>query len=50
MMAMDGRCVSSVEGIIEEDVDRCIRNLTAIGREGMDETDRLVLRIMTNKC
>ena len=33
-----------------EDVDRCIRNLTAIGREGMDETDRLVLRIMTNKC
>ena len=46
MMAMDGRCVSSVEGIIEEDVDRCIRNLTAIGREGMDETDR----IMTNKC
>ena len=50
MMAMDGHCVSSVEGIIEEDVDRCIRNLTAIGREGMDETDRLVLRIMTNKC
>ena len=50
MMAMDGRCVSSVEGIIEEDVDRCISNLTAIGREGMDETDRLVLRIMTNKC
>ena len=50
MMAMDGRCVSSVEGIIEEDVDRCIRNLTAIGRDGMDETDRLVLRIMTNKC
>ena len=50
MMAMDGRCVSPVEGIIEEDVDRCIRNLTTIGREGMDETDRLVLRIMTNKC
>ena len=50
MMAMDGHCVTPVEGIIEEDVDRCIRNLTAIGREGMDETDRLVLRIMTNKC
>ena len=50
MMAMDGRCVSPVEGIIEEDVDRCIRNLTAIGREGMDETDRLVLGIMTHKC
>ena len=50
MMAIDGRCVSPVEGIIEEDVDRCIRNLTAIGRDGMNETDRLVLRIMTNKC
>ena len=39
-----------VEGIIEEDVDKCIRNLTAIGRDGMNETDSLVLRIMTNKC
>lgn len=50
MMAMDGHCVSSVEGIIEEDVDKCIRNLTAIGRDGMNETDRLVLGIMTHKC
>ena len=50
MMAMDGHCVTPVEGIIEEDVDKCIRNLTAIGRDGMNETDRLVLRIMTNKC
>ena len=49
MMAMDGRCVTPVEGIIEEDVDKCIRNLTAIGRDGMNETDRLVLRIMTQK-
>lgn len=50
MMAMDGRCVTPVEGIIEEDVDRCIRNLTTIGRDGMNETDRLVLEIMTHKC
>lgn len=50
MMAMDGHCVTSVEGIIEEDVDKCIRNLTSIGRDGMCETDRLVLGIMTNKC
>ena len=50
MMAMDGHCVTPVEGIIEEDVDKCIRNLTAIGRDGMNETDCLVLRIMTNKC
>jgi len=50
MMAMDGHCVTPVEGIIDEDVDRCIRNLTDIGRDGMNETDRLVLNIMTNKC
>lgn len=49
MMAMDGRCVSPVEGIIEEDVDRCIHNLTAIGRDGMNETDHVVLDIMTHK-
>lgn len=50
MMAMEGHAVSSVEGIIEEDVDRSIRNLTRIGRDGMNETDRMVLDIMTHKC
>lgn len=50
MMAMEQKCVSSVEGIIEEDVDQCIRNLTIIGSQGMNETDKLVLDIMTHKC
>ncbi len=50
MMAMDGHCVTPVEGIIDEDVDRCIRNLTRIGHDGMNETDRMVLDIMTHKC
>lgn len=50
MLAMEHECVTSVEGIIDDDVDRSIRNLTAIGRDGMNETDRLVLNIMTNKC
>lgn len=49
MMAMDGHCVTPVEGIIEEDVDKCIRNLTTIGRDGMNLTDSLVLGIMTHK-
>lgn len=49
MMAMEGRCVTSVEGIIDEDVDQSIRNLTRIGSQGMDETDRVVLDIMTHK-
>lgn len=50
MMAIEKRCVTSVEGIIEDDVDKCIRNLTRIGRDGMNETDALVLDIMTHKC
>lgn len=49
MMAIDHQCVSSVEGIIDDDVDRSIRNLTHIGRDGMNETDKLILNIMTNK-
>ncbi len=49
IMAMENRCVTSVEGIIDEDVDQSIRNLTKIGSQGMNETDRLVLDIMTSK-
>ncbi|MDR0938386.1 MAG: L-serine ammonia-lyase, iron-sulfur-dependent, subunit alpha [Mediterranea sp.] len=49
MMAMEHRCVTSVEGIIDEDVDQSIRNLTRIGSQAMNETDRVVLDIMTHK-
>ena len=49
IMAMEGRTVTSVEGIIDEDVDQSICNLTKIGSRGMNETDRLVLDIMTHK-
>ena len=50
MLAMEHRCVSEMEGIVESDVDRTIHNLTTIGRDGMNETDRLILNIMTSKC
>ena len=49
MMAIQNRHVTSVEGIIDDDVDQSIRNLVAIGSKGMDQTDRYVLEIMTNK-
>lgn len=49
LMAMDNRVVSALEGIADEDVDQTIRNLTAIGSEGMSETDKMVLKIMTSK-
>lgn len=49
MLAIQNRYVTNVEGLIEDDVDRCIHNLTRIGAEGMNETDRMVLDIMTHK-
>ncbi|MDO4165109.1 MAG: L-serine ammonia-lyase, iron-sulfur-dependent, subunit alpha [Bacteroides sp.] len=49
IMAMENRCVTSVEGIIDKDVDQTIRNLTLIGSQGMNETDKMVLGIMTGK-
>lgn len=49
ILAMEHKCVSSVEGIIDDNVDRSIRNLTKIGSQGMNETDKLVLEIMTHK-
>lgn len=49
LMAMNDRCVTSVEGIIDDDVDRSIRNLTDIGRDAMTHTDAMILRIMTSK-
>ena len=49
MLAMQNGSVTSVEGIIDEDVDRSIHNLTSIGREAMEETNRMVVDIMTSK-
>ena len=49
MLAMQGKYVSSLEGIVDDDVDQSIRNLTSIGSKGMDVTDRYVLDIMTHK-
>ena len=49
LMAMNGRWVKSVEGIIDDDVDLSIRNLTDIGRDAMTHTDAMILQIMTSK-
>jgi L-cysteine desulfidase len=49
MMAMEGKFVKSVEGIIDDDVDKSIRNLTNIASAGMLETDKMILEIMTGK-
>lgn len=49
MLAMNGKCVTSQEGIIDDDIDKTVHNLTSIGREAMAETDSLVLNIMVSK-
>lgn len=49
LLSIEGRHVCSAEGIIEDDVDKSIRNLTSIGADAMVETDNMVLNIMTNK-
>ena len=49
VLAMEGRHVTSAEGIIDDDVDRSIRNLTVIGADAMCATDQMVLDIMTGK-
>lgn len=48
-MAMEQRCVTAYEGIVDDDVDKSILNLTTIGSRGMLETDRMILHIMTHK-
>lgn len=49
VLAMEGRHVTSAEGIIDDDVDHSIRNLTIIGADAMCATDQMVLDIMTSK-
>ena len=50
ILAREGKHVTAAEGIIDEDVDRSIHNLTGIGKEAMCTTDDMVLNIMTHKC
>ena len=49
MLAVEDEVVTPAEGIIDEDVEKCVRNMAAIGLQGMAATDNLVLDIMTHK-
>ena len=49
LLAMEGKCVSSAEGIVDDCVDKSIHNLTSIGADAMCATDDMVLNIMTSK-
>ena len=49
LLAMEGKCVGSSEGIVDNSVDKSIHNLTSIGADAMIKTDDMVLNIMTSK-
>ena len=49
LLAMEGKCVTSSEGIVDDDVDKSIHNLTSIGADAMTKTDEMILNIMTSK-
>jgi len=46
-LAMDGTCVSHGCGIIDKDIENTIKNVGIVGRQGMKETDEVILGIMT---
>lgn len=48
-LAMDSHYVTEAEGIVSKNVDETIKNMTLIGRDGMVETDKMVLEVMTHK-
>ncbi len=49
VLALRGTCVSKTDGIIEDDIEKTIRNLGEIGSKGMQATDRMILDIMLCK-
>jgi L-cysteine desulfidase len=49
VVAMQNICISSIDGIIEEDIEKTIQNLGRIGSIGMQSTDNMILDIMVCK-
>ena len=49
VLALRGTCIPSTDGIIEDDVEKTIRNIGTIGSAGMKVTDRMILDIMLCK-
>ena len=49
VLALDGICATKHDGIVDDDIEKTIRNLGEIGRVGMQSTDNLILNIMSCK-
>jgi len=49
VLALRNTCIPSTDGIIEDDVEKTIRNIGTIGSAGMKTTDKMILDIMLCK-
>ena len=49
VLAMNGICISSNDGIIEEGIEKTIQNLGKLGSLGMQSADNMILDIMVCK-
>ncbi len=49
VLALKGTCVCETDGIIDNDIEKTIRNLGEIGSLGMQSTDKLIQKIMVCK-
>ncbi len=49
VLAMQHAHTTAAEGIVDDDIDKTIHNMTRVGTEGMQQTDDVILRIMTAK-
>ena len=49
VLALCGTCIPSTDGIIDDDVEKTIRNVGAIGSAGMKHADRMIMDIMLCK-
>ena len=49
LLAKDGIIIGSDEGIIDNCVENTIKNACDIGRDAMNETDKMILDIMIHK-
>lgn len=48
-LAVENIEISEFDGIIEKDIEKTIKNLAVVASEGMEETDRVILDIMSCK-
>ncbi len=49
VLAMQHAHTTAAEGIVDDDIDQTILNMTLVGNEGMQQTDDVILQIMTTK-